>query len=257
MHSRPEGSNFRRNRFGRIHIRCQPYRIQTISTSRLVERRRSVAFLETDADSWACFLVTFPAGRTRWHGYFAFRPSHSEVADDEIRTTDIFVEASEAEIHDKARSLGRPLLRGLLDSAIHTAARREGNEAHLRGRFRTLLSETSADLAGEWTDKDTALTRDEVERLRSLYESYRLDQVSHFICLVDPADFDEAVDTILDGESIDFRSRDRVQFARMVVDFIESKLPLPDFESWADDFLANPSTYQLYAHTLHREGRLP
>ncbi|MEM7413915.1 MAG: hypothetical protein AAF389_00375 [Gemmatimonadota bacterium] len=193
-----------------------------------------------------------------WHGYFSFRPSHSEVSDDEVRTTDIFVEESEAEIHDKARSLGRPLLRGLLDSARHTAARERGDrEPHLRGRFRSLLAESAVDIAGEWTEDDVPVPADRIDRLRSLYESYRLDQVAHFICLVDPEDFDRAVDTILDGESIDFRSRDRVQFARMVVDFIEDKLPLPDFEVWAADYLARPGTYRVYAHTLHREGRLP
>ena len=26
---------------------------------------------------------------------------------------------------------------------------------------------------------------------------------------------------------------------------------------WLEDFLAHPTGYQLYAHTLHREGRLP
>ena len=199
--------------------------------------------------------MTFPAAAGRWHGYFAFRPSHSEVASDEVRTTDIFVEASETEIHDKARSLGRPLLRGLLDSARHTAAKEPDAPPHLRGRFRSLLADTSSDLSDPWDESD--IQAEEVERLRSLYESYRLDQVSHFICLVDPDDFEGAVDTILDGESIDFRSRDRVQFARMVVDYIERHLPLPDFETWAADYVARPSTYRLYAHTLHREGRLP
>ena len=98
---------------------------------------------------------------------------------------------------------------------------------------------------------------EELERLRSLYESYRLDQVSHLICLVAPEDFDEAVDTILEGRSIDFRARDRVQFARMVVDHIEALLPLPDFETWAEDFVEPPEAYRLNTHTLHRERRLP
>ena len=43
----------------------------------------------------------------------------------------------------------------------------------------------------------------------------------------------------------------------MVVDHIERLIPLPDFETWVRDFLANPEAYRLYAHTLHREGRLP
>ena len=221
------------------------------------ERRRSVAFLEDGDDSWACFLVTFPATERTWHGYFSFRPSHSELPADEVRTTDIFVEASEAEIHEKARGLGRPLLQGLLNSAILTSGRGNGVVMHLRGQFRSLLSANSVDIAGAWTEEDVAVTGDQLDRLRSLYESYRIDQVSHFICLVDPDDFEAAVDRILEGESIDFRTRDKVQFARMVVDHIERMIPLPDFETWARDFLDHTEAYRLYTHTLHREGRLP
>jgi len=220
------------------------------------ERRRSVAFLEDGEDRWACFLVTFPSDRGRWHGYFSFRPSHSEVPEDEVRTTDIFVEASEAEIHEKARGLGRPLLRGLLDSALHTAGR-DDTTSHLRGRFRTLLAESAVEIAGEWTESALPTDPNELERLRSLYESYRIDQVSHLICLVDTDAFEEAVDRILEGERLDFQARDRVQYARMVVDHIEALLPLPDFGTWARDFLEHPEAYRLYTHTLHREGRLP
>ena len=215
----------------------------------IAERRRSVAFLERGEDSWACFLVTFPATPDRWHGYFAFRPSHSEQEVDEVRTTDIFVEADESRIHEKARSLGRPLLRGLLDSAIHTSRPRESDQGHLRGRLRSLLARNATDRQ-RTTDRSS-------ESIRSLYESYRLDQVPHFICLVEPEDFDDAVDRILEGKRIDFRTKDRVQYARMVVDHIEALLPLPDFETWAADYRARPDAYRLYAHTLHREGRLP
>ncbi len=221
------------------------------------ERRRSVGFLEDGHDSWACFLVTFPATEKTWHGFFSFRPSHSELAIDEVRTTDIFVEASEAEIHEKARGLGRPLLQGLLDSALHTEGKRNDQRAHLRGQFRTLLTANSVEIAGEWTGEEVRVGGEELDRLRSLYESYRIDQVSHLICLIDPDDFDAAVDQILAGGSIDFRTKDRVQFAMMVVDHMERLLPLPDFETWAADFVANPEAYRLYAHTLHREGRLP
>lgn len=221
------------------------------------ERRRSVAFLGKGDDSWSCFLVTFPEGPSRWHGYFAFRPSDGEIEEGEIRTTDIFVEASEDEIFAKARSLGRPLLQGLLESAIHTSVKRNGARTRLRTRFRSLLTANSVEISGEWTGRDVDVQNDELDRLRSLYESYRIDQVSHFICLIDSDAFEQAVDTILAGERIDFRSKDRVQYAMMVVDYIERRLPLPDFESWARDFLARPEAYRLYAHTLHREGRLP
>jgi hypothetical protein len=74
---------------------------------------------------------------------------------------------------------------------------------------------------------------------------------------VDPKAFEDAVDRILDGESVDFRVTDRIQFAMMVVEHIEKLLPLPPFEVWVEDFLARPGAYRLYAHTLHREGRLP
>lgn len=221
------------------------------------ERRRSVGFLENAGDTWACFLVTFPADAGRWHGYFSFRPSHSERPDDEVRTTDIFVETSEPQIHEKARSLGRPLLRGLLDSALHTRGRGDGSPTHLRGQFRSLLNANAVEIAGEWTEDEVHICDDEMERLRSLYESYRIDQVCHLISMVDPDDFGDAVDRILEGARIDFRTRDRVQFARIVVDHIEGLLPLPDFDTWVADFLARPEAYRLYTHTLHREGRLP
>lgn len=221
-------------------------------------RRRSVAFVEDGDDSWACFLVTYPTSAGMWHGYFSFRPGHGEVEEDAVRTTDIFVEESEGEIYQKARGLGRPLLTGLLESALHTSARAAGPSAKLRGQFRELLSENSVEISGEWTDEDLEpATGQATDRLRSLYASYRLDQVSHFICLVEPEDFEAAVDRILGSESIDFRTGDRLQFAMMVVDYIERLIPLPDFDTWARDFVARPEAYRLYAHTLHREGRLP
>lgn len=221
----------------------------------LGERRRSVAFIEKEDQTWACFLVTYGPREGLWHGYFSFRPGDGEAEEDEIRTAEIFIEDSEAEIHEKARGLGRPLLAGLLDSALH-ASRRNGGDKRLRGRFRTILTENARDIAGDWAEEEVP-TNEELDRLRSLYSSYRLDQVSHFICLVDPTDFEATVDHILEGESIDFRTKDRVQYAMMVVDYIERMLPLPDFDTWLRDFLAAPDTYRLYTHTLHREGRLP
>lgn len=179
------------------------------------------------------------------------------MEEDEVRTADIFIEDSEAEIHDKARGLGRPLLAGLLESALYKAGG-NGSSPRLRGRFRSLLVQNSEEIAGNWSgDGELPEQGHEVERLRSLYASYRLDQVAHFICLVDPQHFEHAVDRILDGERVDFLAKDRMQYAMMVVDHIESLLPLPDFETWAEDFVAKPETYRLYTHTLHREGRLP
>ena len=221
------------------------------------ERRRSVAFLEAREDTWACFLVTAPRGGGAWHGYFSFRPSHGEAEEDEIRTADIFIETSEADIYDKARGLGRPLLAGLLESALYTRERSPDGSPRLRGRFKSLLVENATDIAGDWNGSPSSGADREIDRLRSLYASYRLDQVAHFICLVEASAFDAAVDRILEGESIDFLSKDRMQFAMMVVDHIERLLPLPDFETWAKDYLDHAEAYRLYTHVLHREGRLP
>lgn len=224
----------------------------------LHERRRSVAFLEHEDETWACFLVTRAGEGGRWQGFFSFRPGNGEAEEDEVRTADIFLEDSEAEIHEKARGLGRPLLGGLLASALHTSRRRNRRSPKLRRQFRELLAENAREISGDWAEEARALPHEEeLDALRSLYASYRLDQVSHLICLVDPSDFEEAVDHILDGGSIDFRASDRIQFAMMVVEHIERLLPLPPFEVWARDFRAHPERYRLYAHTLHREGRLP
>lgn len=219
------------------------------------ERRRSVAFLESRDDTWACFLVTAPHEGGAWRGYFSFRPSHGDTGEDEVRTADIFIEASEPEIYEKARGLGRPLLAGLLESALYTRERSTNGVRRLRGRFRSLLVENAAEIADGWGSDDDQ--KRDTGRLRSLYASYRLDQVAHFICLVDPGIFEQAVDAILEGESIDFLAKDRMQYAMMVVDHIEALLPLPDFETFAADYLENPDAYRLYTHILHREGRLP
>lgn len=220
------------------------------------ERRRSVAFLDHEGDTWACFLVTYPVPAcARWQGFFSFRPGNGEAEEDEVRTADIFLEDSEAEIHEKARGLGRPLLNGLLASALHASRRREKGAPRLRARFREMLAESARELSEGWSG-DGGGGLDE-EDLRSLYASYRLDQVSHLICLVEPQDFETAVDRILGGEAVDFRTSDRIQFAMMVVERLESMLPLPPFDVWLADFMAHPDAYRLYAHTLHREGRLP
>ena len=65
------------------------------------------------------------------------------------------------------------------------------------------------------------------------------------------------MDRILEGQPVDFGAKDRLQLAMMVVEYIEALIPMPPFEVWTVDFLANREEYLLYAHTLHREGRLP
>jgi len=221
-------------------------------------RRRSVAFLEREGETWACFLVTFRAPDGRWRGYFSFRPKHGEYEEDAVRTADIFREGSEEEIHHKARGLGRPMLSGLLASALHTTEERASDSPRLRRWFRNMLSENSLDLAGDWPGGENGPGPNlDLTRLRSLYASYRLDQVCHLIALIRPEDFEETVARVLEGRSMDFSSRDVIQFAMMVVEHIEALLPLPPFETWAEDFLKNHRAYALYSHTLHREGRLP
>lgn len=220
-------------------------------------RRRSVGFLEHSGETWACFLVTFRGDDRRWHGYFSFRPKDEELVVEEIRTADIFIERSEPEIDRKARGLGRPLLSGLLSSALHSKEKSHAAPPALRRWFRNMLAENSRELAGGWPSLPGSGGQPDLGKLRSLYASYRLDQVCHFIALVDPGRFQDAVNQILEGKPMDFGAKDRLQLAMMVVEFIESRLPLPPFELWAEDFLNNHTAYALYAHTLHREGRLP
>jgi hypothetical protein len=201
--------------------------------------------------------VTFQDQGLRWHGYFSFRPKEGDFGDDEVRTADIFLESSEAEIDQKARGLGRPLLSGLLASALHTREQSEEGSPRLRRWFRKMLAENSQELVGEWPAESESEEQLDLGQLRSLYASYRLDQVCHFIALVHPEDFQGAVDRILEGRVFDFGAKDLLQFSMMVVEFIEDHLPLPPFEEWAKDYLAHKNDYALYAHTLHRVGRLP
>jgi hypothetical protein len=221
-------------------------------------RRRSMGFLELEGEHWACFLVTFQERSGRWKGFFSFRP-RGESEDDhseEIRTADIFMEEAEGEIDRKARGLGRPLLGGLLSSALHTRERNRPDPPELRRWFREILSTNSREVAGEWEEDEDSAENRTLGELRSIYASYRIDQVAHFITLVDPDDFQAAVDTLLEGQSFDFSARDRLQFAMMVVEEIEKRLPLPPFERWAEDYTAHPEAYRSYTHALHRDGRL-
>jgi hypothetical protein len=216
--------------------------------------RRSVGFLNRDGESWSCFLVTFQCGNSQWKGYFSFRPANGAREEDEIRTADIFLERSEAEIDRKARGLGRPLLSGLLSSALHLREREDRDPPKLLRWFHEMLKENSRELAGRWPTDEPAEEGRTLAELRSIYASYRLDQVAHLITLLHPEDFQDLVSRILDGKSFDFGARDRLQFAMMVVEHLEALLPLPPFEVWAQDYLANEESYRLYTHELHREG---
>jgi hypothetical protein len=216
--------------------------------------RRSVGFMERGGRRWSCFLVTYPDGEGSWRGHFSFRPSDGLDDGEETRTTEIFLEPTEAGIRQKARELGRPLLGALLDSALHVRSRAADDSPFLRRWLRELLSENSL-LASH--PEGASEEPPDLESLRSLYASYRLDQVAHFIALVGADDFERAVTAILEGKGVDFAARDRLQLAMLVVTYIEERLPLPPFEIWVRDYLPNRDRYRVYAHALHREGRLP
>ena len=214
-------------------------------------RYRSLGFLLHDQETWACFLATFQDPEGAWRGFFAFRPGEdAPKGRGEVRTANIFMENAEGEIDRKARGLGRPILGGLLASALHTQARVHQEAPALRAWFQdTLRQNEPPDLTAGAEDTDRTLGE-----LRRRYDAYRMDQMVHLISLLDPADFQDAVEQILDGKAFDFSSRDRLQFAMMVVDHLERLLPLPPFEAWAESYLAAPDTYRAYGQALYREG---
>ena len=141
-----------------------------------------------------------------------------------------------------------------LDSAIEADERRRGLSPDVHRWFRELLRGRASERAGAVVELDPA---DSLAELRSLYESYRLNQVEHLIGLLEPDDFRELVEIRLVGRRVDFNARDRLQLAMSVVQEIERRLPLPPFEVWVEDYLAHPAEYRTYASTLHGEGELP
>lgn len=217
-------------------------------------RCRSFCFLERESERWTVFLETYLGEDSRWRGRFTFRTAEGRLAEADIATTDLFVEDTEAEVDLRARGLGRPLVRALLDSSIHTWERRKGAGAEVGRSLRGVLARHSASLTDSIALATTDLT---IEHLRSVYESYRIDQVVHLISLTPADDFSVLVSRLLDGREIDFRARDRLQLAMLVVQELERYLPLPPFEVWVEDYLAHQPTYQDYAHRLHRGGDLP
>ncbi len=224
-------------------------------------RCRSFLFLDRGGVRWTAFIVTYQrSDDPYWRGYFAFRcapDAESELV--EVRTADLFVEETEREVDERARGLGRPLVAGLLDSAVDTAERKRGPTPDVQRWFREMLARRAAEHAATPGEAPTfeAASTPSLAELRELYESYRLDQVAHWIALLDSDDFREFVEIRLDGRRIDFHSRDRLQMAMTVVQDIERRLPLPPFEVWVEDYLAHPEEYRRYAQALHGEGELP
>jgi len=217
-------------------------------------RSRSFCFLEHEGRQYTVFLVTYEAGPQHWRGYFSFRAA-DDAGGEEVRTAELFVEQSERDIDERARTLGRPLMQALLESALHVRARRMLAAEGARESLREIIAKRAAEIAKEEPADDEQYLS--LDRLRSLYESYRLDQVAHLIALLPPEDFRSLVNTLLEGREIDFRARDRLQLAMLVVQELEQRLPLPPFEVWVTDYLEHRDTYRLYAHALHREGILP
>src|SRR5690606_15308028 len=117
------------------------------------------------------------------------------------RTADLFVERSEREIDERARGLGRPLMLALLESALHTYEQSAQAAEGARQSLRELLAKRASELAEE--DPAEGEQHLSLARLRSLYDSYRLDQVAHLIGLLAPDDFQSLVARLLEGRVID------------------------------------------------------
>lgn len=214
-------------------------------------RRRSFCFLHRSGERWTAFLITYARSDGQWCGYVAFRSADDDAGTIEVRTADLFLERSEAEVDQRARGLGRPLMLALLDSALATRDRREVTP-QLHRWFRQELARSASRGRG-WDRSEPP----QLNELRSLYDSYRLDQVAHLIALIDPDDFREMVEILLAGRRIDFRQSDRLQMAMSVVQDLERRLPLPPFEVWVTDYLDHPAEYRRYALELHSGADLP
>jgi hypothetical protein len=216
-------------------------------------RTRSFCFLERAGERWTAFLITYQRSDGQWRGYFTFRSAQTIDASDEVRTADLFLEDDEASVDQRARGLGKPLLLALLDSALSTTEKRGEIPPQLHRWFRQELARSGSQRGTSWQ----WATPPSINELRSLYDSYRLDQVAHLIALIDPDDFREIVEIFLEGRRIDFRESDRFQIAMSVVQDLERRLPLPPFEAWVADYLSHPDEYRRYAFALHSGGELP
>lgn len=216
-------------------------------------RCRSFCFLERGGERWTAFLITYRRGDGQWRGYFAFRSGSVALGPDEIRTADLFLERDEQAVDNRARGLGRPLVLALLDSALTARERRIGASPQLHRWFRQELMRSATLRESAWQARAVP----PLDEIRSLYDSYRLDQVAHLVALLEPDHFRELVEILLAGRRIDFRESDRFQMAMSVVQELERRLPLPPFEVWVADYLAHPDAYRRYAYELHRGEELP
>ena len=214
-------------------------------------RERSLGFLEWNNETWSCFLISFIGENQDWCGRIKFRPRRNSPQEDSdtIETADIFIEASESEIDIKARSLGRPLLRSLLASAVHKQQVAAERSTGLKTWFEMNLNKKAAPISRTAREYLRKAALPNHFQLQSLYSSYKVDQLSHFISLVEHAVFERAVDHILEGRKIDFRSDDQFQLSLIVLEYIEVHIPIPTYSAWKEDFLSNREEYIHYAHT--------
>ncbi|MDE0806622.1 MAG: hypothetical protein OSA24_03650 [Longimicrobiales bacterium] len=222
-------------------------------------RERSLGFLEWDDETWSCFLISFLGRDQRWYGRIKFRPRKKlDFGEDGIvETANIFIEFSEPEIDIRARALGRPLLRSLLASAVHKQQIKEERTCELQKWFQASLDKQSTKISSTAGEYLRNAAEPNPFQLQSLYSSYRIDQISHFIALIDHKTFERTVDHILEGQTIDFKSDDQFQLALIVLEYIECRLPVPPYTTWKEDFLSNRDEYMHYGQTLASRSTLP
>lgn len=226
-------------------------RLERVLSEWAPRHTRSMGFLDSEEMRWACYLVTCQTAAHRWVGHLTFR--EDGTGGREVRTAELFIEATERAIETRARQLGRPLLRGLLASAQtltegcpvgDEGSRAEGPAAAWVGRAlgarRRRGSETSAPSGSE----AGALLAD-------AYEAYKVDQVTHLVSMLGEEVLEDVVQTLLEGEAFTFGARDELQFALLVVQKLEALLPLPPLDQWQRDRDAHPATYARYHHDLH------
>ncbi len=221
-------------------------------------RTRSVGFLVHEGCRWSCYLVTYRTGARTWRGHLTFRTTRAQSVRS-VRTAPIFLEQEEDAIDRKARQLGRPLLSALLSSALQVETTAEevagtgpGSDQEMRSGVRSWVEGALRDRAS----RGPAPVQDRSAG-RARYETYRIDQLTHLVTLMDAASLEDLVMEVLDGERFEFGARDRLQFALLVVQRLEALLPLPPLQVFLEDLAAHPAEHERYRHQLYQGDPLP